>query len=528
MTDRSDFERRLEARLQVHADRALRPFDAAALAGEAVTAGGRRRAPGRRWWHGITTTPGSTLRVAFVGLLLLVAVAAGTVLVGAALRSPGPITDPLVVVPQPTSAPSPAPVADTDPTPVPTPTPVVSIASPDPSLTAAGVGVGPCAAMVQLLDSWVIYEPDPPVTLGPAGQKNGYILIASASGISGVDGTSAALKLPAQELQGRIPEIPGYGLPIAQGGRFVPAPDGQAIAVEEGDVGAAGCGEPLVRFAKGGMLRPFAVRAFQAITDLAWAPDGSALYGILRPTIDAAGKPLITAPEDVEGFPGTVLRWDVRSREVTDIGAPCPTCRLNDLTVSPDGSRVVVNTADAGAAVHDPDGSWRSIGEVPRIIGWTPDGLMVVEGYDHIDTVDLDGRVVTTSGRICCHGNGYGGLLSPDGTTVVGSTLSADFRVRDIVLVDVRDGSQRTIAHMPNPNGEGVKGPSDPHTTPNVAHGRMVAWAPDGKALLMLDLDQDGLAPTRLWSLSLDTFTTSEPIEVPLSQPPVVAWLPKL
>jgi len=31
----------------------------------------------------------------------------------------------------------------------------------------------------------------------------------------------------------------------------------------------------------------------------------------------------------------------------------------------------------------------------------------------------LDGAVATTSGRICCHGNGYGGVLSPDGRTVV-------------------------------------------------------------------------------------------------------------
>ena len=530
MTDRQDFERSLEARLQAHADRAARPFDAAALTAGVVAAGGRRRSPARHWWQGATETPRSTLRVAFVGLLLLVAVAAGSVLVGAALRGPAPITDPLVLAPQPTALPSPAQVADTDPTPAPTPTPVISVSSPDPSLAAAGVGVGPCAAMVQLLDTWAIYEPDPPVHLGPARSRDdGYIVMASTNGsLAGFDGLSGAPKPQAQGSEGRIEDIAGYtGAPIARGGRFVPAPDGQAMAIEEGDLGVAGCGEPLVRFARGGLLRPFAARAFQAITDLAWAPDASALYGILRPTIDAAGKPLVIDPGDVDGFPGTVLRWDVKTRAVTDLGTPCPTCRLRDLVISPDGSHLVVNTADHGAAVRDPDGTWREIGELGGFIGWTPDGLLVIDGYDHIDTVDLEGRVVTTSGGICCHGNGYGGLLSPDGTTVVGSTLSSDFKARDVVLVDLSDGSQRTIAKMPNPNGAGLKCPCSPGTAPVVPYGRIVAWAPDGRSLLILDEGQDPSA-AKLWSLPLGSLVASQPIEVPWNQPPMFAWLPKL
>jgi hypothetical protein len=478
----------------------------------------------------------SSPRLALVGLVALLALAAGTIVVGSALRGPAPLPIPPApaMVVDPTSRPTPV-LADTNPTPAPTATPPV-LSFPDPSLTAVGVGVGPCAAMVQLLDGWAIYEPDPPVDLGlPPGGDDGYILMTDPSGsVAVLDGTSGAPRQPTRDGDGRIEAVAGYeGIPVARDGRIVPAPNGMAIAVEEGDLGVAGCGDPLVRFVHGGMLHPFTSRAFQAVTDLAWAHDGSALYGILRPTIDAAGKPLVTAPEDVEGFPGTVLRWDVTSRAVTDLGTPCPTCRLSDLAVAPDG-RLLVRTADQKSWVRQLDGRWTDLsfdptaGYVPRIIGWTPDGLAVVDGYDHIDTMDLNGRVVTTSGWICCHGNGYGGVLSPDGTHVVGSTLSNDFRSRDIVLIDVRDGTQQTIAQMPNPNGQGLKGTTSPRALPTVPKGSIVDWAPDGKSLLFLDQGPDGPTPTKLWALSLDTLTTSEPISVPRSYESFAVWLPRL
>jgi hypothetical protein len=533
MTDRPDFERSLETRLRAHADRASRPFDAVALTAAAV--GGRRRS-GVAWWRRATDTRGSTLRLGFVALLLATAATAGAILVGAALHGPAPIPDPLVVVPPPTSSPTatptPPPVAVIEPspdvTPVPTPMPVLPV-QPGPALTAAGVGVGPCVSMVRLLERWGMTDTGDPLVPSPAPtHDDGYIVMVAQEGSLKVfDGSTGAPADPITDADGAIPGIAGYeGLPIAQGGEFVPTRDGRTIAVEEGDLGSAGCGDPFIRIAGEGILRPFPVRAYQTVSDLAWAPDGSALYAILRPTIDVAGQPLVLRPEDVEGFPGTVLRWDATTRAVTDLGTPCPTCRLNDLTVSPDGARVVVNTADAGAAVREPDGSWRTIGEVPKIIGWTPGGLMVVDGYDHIDTVDLDGKVVTTSGRICCHGNGYGGLLSPDGTLVVGSTLSSDFRARDIVIVDVRDGSQRMVAKMPSKDPN-FPCPCQPETATKVPRGDIVAWAPDGRSLLLIDQGRDPSAAT-MWSLPLDTLVASKPIDVPWNQPPMVAWLPKL
>ena len=533
MTDRSDFERRLEARLVAHADHAARPFDAAALAALAKAGDGPHRSFGFSRWLVSLQAPRSATRFAFVGLLLVLALTAGTVIIGAALRAPDPLPDLRGVIVAPTPTPTPPPVADTAPAPVPSQAPIVIMqSSPDPSLTAAGVGVGPCAAMVQLTESWGTGGPGDPVAVGPATtHADGYILMATRDGVlRAFDGSTGVPAKAVTDGDGRIPGIAGYdGLPIAEGGEIVPSPDGRAIAVEEGDLGAAGCGEPFLRSAEGSVLSPFAVRAFQTIRNLVWAPDGTALYGILRATIDAAGNP-VTVPGPEHPGPsyasGVVLRWDVQSRQVTDLGNPCPTCWLTNLAVSPDGSNVVVNTAGHATWVRGLDGSWRGIGDTLEMIGWTPDGLMVVDGYDHIDTVDLDGRQVMTSGHICCHGNGYGGLLSPDGTQVVGSTLSADFKARDIVIVDVRDGSQRMIAKMPSQNPN-FQCPCEPATVTKVPRGVIVGWAPDGRSLLFLDQGQDPSVAT-MWSLALDTLTASEPIEVPSHRPPVIAWLPKL
>jgi WD40 repeat protein len=74
MTDRLDFEARLEARLRARAAIASRPFDAAAIAQQAALAGGRRRVG-----PSLRLADRSALRWAVLVLLALALVAAGVV-----------------------------------------------------------------------------------------------------------------------------------------------------------------------------------------------------------------------------------------------------------------------------------------------------------------------------------------------------------------------------------------------------------------------------------------------------------------
>ncbi len=115
MTDPFDFERLLAARLTAHATRASRPFDASAIA--AAAAGSRRSAV--RPWHARDERM-SPVRVALALVLLAVALTAGTILVGAALRGPTPLPDRPAVVP---ASPD---TSATAPTPSVTPGPSVS------------------------------------------------------------------------------------------------------------------------------------------------------------------------------------------------------------------------------------------------------------------------------------------------------------------------------------------------------------------------------------------------------------------
>jgi hypothetical protein len=97
MTDPFDYERRFERRLTAHAARASRPFDAAAIASQAVASSARRSSP-PLLARLVTGRDGrvSTMRVALLGLLLLAAVGACTVLIGSLLRSTTPIPERLV------------------------------------------------------------------------------------------------------------------------------------------------------------------------------------------------------------------------------------------------------------------------------------------------------------------------------------------------------------------------------------------------------------------------------------------------
>ena len=112
MTDPFDFELRLEERLVAHAARAIRPFDAAAIA---VAATLRPTSP--RLARPLTPSRGrvSVLRVATI-LLLLVTLLAATLLAGGFPRRPPTQILPAVV------GPSPSPALLSDPTTGPTPT----------------------------------------------------------------------------------------------------------------------------------------------------------------------------------------------------------------------------------------------------------------------------------------------------------------------------------------------------------------------------------------------------------------------
>ncbi len=88
MTDRLDFERRLEERLRARAALASRSFDATAIAHRAIVAGGRRRWTGRFEWP--TYRPAPTWLI--VGLLLALGLLGAVVVgVGALLRERPPV-----------------------------------------------------------------------------------------------------------------------------------------------------------------------------------------------------------------------------------------------------------------------------------------------------------------------------------------------------------------------------------------------------------------------------------------------------
>jgi hypothetical protein len=538
MTERSTFESRLQAALAAYAQDAPIAVEPAAMTRAAAMGAASGDVRVRPMVRSGTTR---WLLVAVVGLLAL-ALAAALV-----AGSRPPVPNLLVqVAPSPSAgATATSATAQTE-----TPPPVAAVVEPTsaplPGDASVGVGVGPCAPMVQFLSVYMQWEQDPPVVPGPVGGRaNGQIVISDTKGATialeaADDGTLTRVE-PADVPP---PGGPAYytGFPMARGGRIVPSPDGRAIAVDQGDLGVAGCSEPVVKFAHGGMVQAFGARAFQAVRDVIWAPDGAALYGIRRPTIGANGEPLVTDIGVVPADPGTVVRWDAADRSVRDLGSPCGTCGLRQLAVSPDGRDLVIWTSQ-GTFVGGLDGAWRAIGDVPSGIGWTPDGLLVVDGYDHIDTVSLEGDVIITSGRICCHGNGYGGVLSSDGRTVVGSTLRADFVGRDIVTVDTATGEQRTIAVMHDPRGcavmpvgstrradcEARGGPSFlPLRT--IPEGRILTWSPDGRWLLIWSQEQDSTsAEVRVWSV--DGSVIGPPLTLQVDPEPNLApegvWLPR-
>jgi hypothetical protein len=106
MIDPFEYEARLQARLTAHAARAARPFDAAAIAASAA-AGSPRDGVTRQFGRLLAGRNGhiSATRVALVGLLLLAAVGAGTILIGSVFQPRPPLPVPLVEI-GPSNSPS--------------------------------------------------------------------------------------------------------------------------------------------------------------------------------------------------------------------------------------------------------------------------------------------------------------------------------------------------------------------------------------------------------------------------------------
>ena len=526
MTDRPTpspglaFEARLASAFAAYADRAPVDVDAVTLTAAVATraASSRSALVGARRY----------LVPVLLGLLL-VALAAGVVLVGSRLldRRPDADTPQQPAIVAPSSAPSAAPVAEPS---------IQPTRQPDPSERPPADQ--PCPAMVQL--GQVENNTDPIPAVGRV-TGNGDLLVRTMPGAGG--GPDIGRYDPSQSPPATVGYIDGVELPfqsavisssIDPAGRLVASRDGRAVAFEAGDFGQAGCGDPIVVPAGNGYRRPFLGRAFEMVSDLAWAPDGSALYGIRRPTLDALGQPY----SDFVG-PATMLRWDTATGEVTELPAGCEDC--SKIFVSPDGTHLAAESAGT-IKVYDTRGRWRDLVAGYDLAGWADDGSVVVNEDGAGRRVTLDGRVAAQWDVPCCHFS-FHGPLSPDGTTVAAVTVDNDVVHRSVTLLDVRDGTSRAIWSAPavkdcsglSRNDPGCQ--PVPHPTPNTTNGltgsaRIVAWAPDSSAVLLLDMDPDSTAAT-LRVVPVDGSGARSPVTVEdpalsetLDWSPSIVWLP--
>jgi hypothetical protein len=375
---------------------------------------------------------------------------------------------------------------------------------PSPASTAAAQ---PCPAMLQLLSTYIT-DARAPIPGGPPIRTNGLgdILMTTlgtngAAQIGRFDPSSGALVPVESGVDRAFPS--GTGVPVPATGRFFPSPDGRALAFEEGDLRQAGCGDPLVALNDGGRLRPFPAGAFQQVRHLAWAPDGSALFGVSRPTLDPSGVPYFDQDMGtmIDG-PGMVLRWDTATANVTELGSPCDGCPLAQLYVSPDGRYVATDTGKGEVAIVDREGRWRTVSAGSELVGWSDATSLVLNDGEH-GLTGLDGSTRPWAAP-CCHGTGFGGPLSPDGSTIAGVTMGSDFVSRSVTLLNVRDGTARTVWTVADVRGcDGFTPGSSGHPDCIAAHpetpgpdaisgyARIFAWSPDGNRILLLDQNID-------------------------------------
>jgi hypothetical protein len=517
MSERPTFEAQLAAALTAYADRAPVEVDAVVL----TTITARTSAARSR---GFLALPDSRLVPILLGLVLVGLVGA-TVVIGAALleRVDRPLDLPSVVDI------TPAPEESTE-------APAVIVTSPAPDATTPGdepAAIGPCPRMAQILQTWAGAGDPGPLPAGPPARTAGagdIVFTTTGAQVDGGNVGSARIDPSADTLslvtgdaavERRFPSL--WAFPHHPQSRMAASPDGRALAVEEGDLGQAGCGDPLVLLADGGALRPFPVGAFEIVSDLAWAPDGSALYGVRRPTVDGQGRPYFDrdAGQVLDG-PGVVVRWDTSSREVTTLEGSCGSC--GQLYVSPDGRFVATSSPEGNVFVHEPETGWRSItlGEPDGLVGWADAETLVLNGR----RVVLDGTTRSSWDAPCCHGTGFGGPLSPDGSTIAGMTLSSDMGSWRVTLLDTMDGSAREIWD-PAATPGGGRAPS--------GYARVAAWAPDGSAVVVIEPTLDSTSAT-LWVVATDGSGRTKSIDVvvpdmaaTLGFPnigPSVVWLP--
>lgn len=125
MTDSTELETRIEARIRGHAAWSDRPFDAALIAAAAVASAGPRRTPTIWRWPAAMSAPIVVLLV----LALVVALAAAAILSGQAIRLLGDLVAPRIAPSvAPPSLVEPSPLVA--PTPAPTDVPVATVAPP--------------------------------------------------------------------------------------------------------------------------------------------------------------------------------------------------------------------------------------------------------------------------------------------------------------------------------------------------------------------------------------------------------------
>ena len=306
---------------------------------------------------------------------------------------------------------------------------------------------------------------------------------------------------------------------------MVVSPDGRAIAFEAGDLSYIGCGDPIVVSATDGYRRPFPDRAHTLTSDLAWAPDGSALFGIHRPTLDARHA----AYTDTLG-PGIVLRWDTATGKVTELPAGCEDC--SRLFVSPDGTHVAAEGAGL-VRPWDADRGWRQLTSEGGLLGWADDRSVVLRS----GRVDLDGvALVRWDPPETDQHFPTGPLLSRDGTTIAAMTMGSDLKHEDVILIDVRDGSVRVIwSPLFYVNCDLVSSLqrrsclAHDYTMPGpdtvLWRPRVAAWAPDGSAVLVLDPDFSEAA-AKLRAVPVDGSGPRAPVHALVAAHPDVVWLP--
>lgn len=354
-----------------------------------------------------------------LGVAAVIGALGGAILIAGGVRRPeDPLRD-AVVPPLPTAVSSPS----TTPTHAPTPRPTTAPRSPEPTddLTPGHV----CDLLDQITSP---IRPDPSFAGVPGRHANGDLLVAPD------DTNGEALTLDRLTITGSQSTILELSPGVSLDDWLRLSPDGALVAfsVRGADIGSW-CGEPvlLASLADGVVARPFEVAAREAVSLPTWSPDGSTLYSV-HETID------LSDPVDEPQDPGTVLAWDRRTGTVTNLGSPCPDCRVVALFPSREAGRLVADVCDTGCssnhsirtrkiAVLD-GGRWHVVVDdlagafgyeygVPETLGLT-NGFRLVIGLDNVvGTLSLGKSAAAahypaTSCRIARS------ALSPDGSTV--------------------------------------------------------------------------------------------------------------